>query len=169
MDDIVEHSGFSKGAIYNYFKSKDEIYFEAVNENTSSLHNTVQAQLRQMPAAVDKIAYLFDTYLNNDHHDPAEKALFQVYYEFRLQSCRDEKIANFLTQRRQHSFISLVKDIVTGGQATGEIRGGLDPLILAHTFWGMIDGASICIVTDPGYPYEQALSQMKDMFITYLA
>ncbi|WP_082926788.1 TetR/AcrR family transcriptional regulator [Paenibacillus tuaregi] len=168
MDDIVEHSGFSKGAIYNYFKSKEEIYFEAVNENTSSMHNTVKEKLAQLFTSLDKLACLFDTYINNDHSDPAEKALFQVYYEFRLQSCRDEKIASYLTRRRQESFISLIVDIVQEGQKKGEIQNELEPLILAHTFWGMIDGASICIVTDPAYPYKQALSQMKEMFVAYL-
>ncbi|MNU50253.1 putative HTH-type transcriptional regulator YfiR [compost metagenome] len=169
MDDIVEQSGFSKGAIYNYFRSKDEIYFEAVNENTSSLQSVVKEQLQQLPTSIDKVSFLFDTYLSNDHQDQTEKALFQVYYEFRLQSCRDEKIASFLKKRRQDLFINLIRDIVTDGQGRGEIRADLDAGILAHTFWGLIDGASICVVTDPDYPYEAALTQMKRMFLAYLS
>ncbi|USB33958.1 TetR/AcrR family transcriptional regulator [Paenibacillus sp. YPG26] len=169
MDDIVEQSGLSKGAIYNYFKSKDEIYFEAVNENTSSLQHAVQEQLQQLPASIDKVSFLFDTYLSNTHQDQAEMALFQVYYEFRLQSCRDEKIASFLKKRRQDLFINLIRDIITDGQGRGEIRTELDATVLAHTFWGLIDGASICVVTDPDYPYEAALSQMKQMFLAYIS
>ncbi|WP_223069427.1 TetR/AcrR family transcriptional regulator [Paenibacillus caui] len=168
MDDIVEQSGVSKGAIYNYFSSKDEIYREVINQDTLILDRIVKDELQTQGSAADKISFLFDTYLSNNHKESPLKELFQVFYELRLQSCRDEKIAEFLKQRREHSFVNLVKSIVVDGQQRGEIKAGLDAEILAHTYWGMIDGASICVVTDPDYPYKEALTQMKNMFLAYL-
>ncbi|WP_058302649.1 TetR/AcrR family transcriptional regulator [Gorillibacterium timonense] len=169
IDDIAAQAGLSKGAIYHYFRSKEEIYFEVVNENTAGLNSKLAEELEPISNALDKLAHLFDTYLSNSHLDPDVKDLFQVYYEFRLQSCRDEAIAGYFRNRRGGRMLPLVEEIVRGGQTKGEIRRDRDATVAAQTFWALIDGASISIVTDDGFPYQETLMQMKSMFLMDLA
>ncbi|MFP4459511.1 MAG: TetR/AcrR family transcriptional regulator [Candidatus Zixiibacteriota bacterium] len=37
IDDIVEIAGFSKGTFYNYFKSKEAVLLEIIDDNTEKL------------------------------------------------------------------------------------------------------------------------------------
>lgn len=168
MDDIVEDSGLSKGAIYNYFKSKDEIYLELMKSNTEETERRLKEKLEKLATAKEKLAFVFELYESNSPFESPGREMFLVHYEFRLHAQRDEKLEQLLKERKEGFFIRIVLDILNRGQINGEFKQEFDPLTMANVFWGMIDGASVSSIVDQEYPYKKAVGTMKEMFLSYL-
>ncbi len=164
MDDIVKHSGMSKGAIYNYFKSKDEIYLELMSTSTQETFEELTQALASFHHAVEKIHYLFDIYLSLDTSCDDEKGRIMVHDEFKLYAARHHEIMEKLTARRHEYFIGLLAGIIREGQRSGEFKADLQPEIMADLFWSIIDGAALQTIYSD-YPYHKVLTEMKQMFM----
>ncbi|GAA0352831.1 TetR/AcrR family transcriptional regulator [Bacillus horti] len=163
IDDIVAHSGISKGSIYNYYKSKDDIYIDLLNTNTSHYMEQITEQFSKLHSAIDKITFLFDHYINVDPQDEQRLGYVSVFYEFIFHSTRDEDIHALVTKRKNH-LLKLMKDIIEQGQQAGEVKKELDPELYAYKFWIMIDGVSIQSVFADS-PYHNVLAMLKQTYL----
>lgn len=164
MNDIVEHSGMSKGAIYNYFTSKDEIYLELMKETTERTYDNLNESIQHFKTALEKINYLFDLYLNSDDRDIEDLSKAVVHYEFRLYSFRQEELNKKVNDRKQKYFVEFMTDIIKAGQDSGEVKKELNPKLMADLFWSLIDGVTSQFVYKD-YPQNEILTEMKTMFI----
>ncbi|SFA87394.1 MULTISPECIES: TetR/AcrR family transcriptional regulator [unclassified Bacillus (in: firmicutes)] len=168
IDDIVAHSGISKGSIYNYFKSKDEIYLSLMVDNTTETNQRLLEEISKYSTAVEKIRYLFGTYLDFEPFAEKNKANVLVHYEFKLHSSRSEELLAYLKKRRQQYFIDLVADIIEDGQSKGDVKKELNARLYAEMFWSILDGVTLQTVYDD-YPYHEALKEMQELFIEKLS
>src|ERR1700730_9822305 len=64
IDDIVVKSGISKGSIYNYFKSKEEIYNAILSDKSSSRYLSFKEHIDTLRTATEKLNYFFEFYGN---------------------------------------------------------------------------------------------------------
>lgn len=163
IDDIVAHSGISKGSIYNYYKSKDEIYIELLNAATLNNIDRITEHFSRLESALNKITFLFDEYLGVDPQDPKRFSYVLVFYEFILHSTRNEEVHALVTKRKNF-LLGLLKDILHQGQLAGEVKKELDPELYAYKFWMIIDGASIQSVF-ADFPYHKALRMQKETYL----
>ncbi|MDZ5470497.1 TetR/AcrR family transcriptional regulator [Bacillus sp. 31A1R] len=168
IDDIVAHSSISKGAIYNYFKSKEEIYLELMNEQTNETNELLTEKINSFQTATERLLYLFDLYISIDPFDPDRKETIVVHYEFRLHSSRDENLRLLLQERGNRFFIDFVTKIVEQGVKTGEFKKDINPIMVANLFWTIIDGATVQAVLYKEYPYQNILECMKGMVMDTL-
>jgi len=138
MDDIAQAVGISKGTIYLYFKSKDEIFdailaersyipllidsMEYTKISTESADFSLQSFLEDMGnkflGAMDKYYPLFHLVLADAHRYPVQAE--RVYNNFILKANR--MCAEFLTAQSK----------------AGRIRELESPLITARCFMGML-------------------------------
>jgi AcrR family transcriptional regulator len=165
IDDIVAHSGISKGAIYNYFKSKDEIYLELMGANTRRILEELTSELSRQKTAYEKMEYLFSVYLDRDLTVKRNIENSVVQFEFKLHSSRSEELISILNDRRKEYFIPLIAEILSEGQLSGEFAKDFNPELYADIFWSLIDGVSLQIVYGD-YPYKSVLTEMKNMYFT---
>ncbi|WP_108671680.1 TetR/AcrR family transcriptional regulator [Peribacillus acanthi] len=165
IDDIVAHSGISKGAIYNYFKSKDEIYLELMGANTKRILEELTGELNRQKTAYEKMEYLFGVYIDRDLTVKRNIENSVVQFEFKLHSSRSEELISILNDRRKEYFIPLIAEILVEGQQSGEFAQDIDTELYADIFWSLIDGVSLQIVYSD-YPYKSVLKEMKDMYFT---
>lgn len=165
IDDIVAHSRISKGAIYNYFKSKDEIYLELMNEQTKEMNEKLTAKISSFNTAIDKILYLFELYITSNPFEPERKDSVVVHYEFRLHSSRDVNLQQLLQARGNKFFIEFLKDLFEEGKKSGEFKEDIDSHIMANLFWTMVDGATIQAILYKEFPYEKVLKTIKLMIM----
>ncbi|WP_163102477.1 TetR/AcrR family transcriptional regulator [Peribacillus alkalitolerans] len=165
IDDIVAHSGISKGAIYNYFKSKDEIYLELMGANTKRILEELTSELNRQNTAYEKMEYLFRVYLDRDLTVKRNIENSVVQFEFKLHSSRSEDLISILNVRRKEYFIPLIAEILLEGQQSGEFVQDFNPELYADIFWSLIDGVSLQIVYGD-YPYKPVLTEMKNMYFT---
>lgn len=168
VDDIVAHSGISKGAIYNYFKSKDEIYLALMDGQTNESGTKFTKAISKRETALDKLNYLIDAYLNNDPNDEENKDHALVHFEFRLYSTRKPDLKKALTERYKSFFVNLLVGIIKEGQSTGEFKKEIVPVMYADIFWAMVNGVTLQATILDEYRYKEILKEMQTMFIEKL-
>lgn len=169
VDDIVARSGLSKGAIYNYFKSKDEIYLALMERQTNDSGSEFAKAIAERETAMEKLNYLIDAYLNNDPNDQENIGEAIVHYEFRLYSTRIPKLKEMLTERYKDFFVSLLTGIIKEGQIAEEFNKDLDPGTYADIFWAMVNGATLQATILEDYQYKHILREMQTMFLEKLS
>jgi AcrR family transcriptional regulator len=165
VDDIVAHSGMSKGAIYNYFKSKDEIYLGLMEIQTSESRFKFTKAIAERKTALEKLDYMFEAYLDNDPNDEENKDLALVHFEFRLYSSRKSELKTSLTERYKAFFVVLIAGIIQEGQTSGEFDSSIEPDIYADIFWAMVNGVTLQATILDEYQYKNILREMRRMFI----
>jgi AcrR family transcriptional regulator len=163
VDDICAQSGISKGAIYNYFKSKDEIYLELISQKTEDAFNKIKNALNDFDSSREKMDYLFSIYDISFPYEEAYLGEITVSLEFKLRSSRYEDINDVLIKRRHKYFVGLMAKVIEEGQKSGEFTKNNTPETYADLFWTMMDGLLIQSVYKD-YPYHEVLKEMKAMF-----
>jgi AcrR family transcriptional regulator len=168
VDEIVTHSGLSKGAIYNYFKSKDEIYLALMEGQTNESGTKFTKEIAERETALDKLNYLIEAYLLNDPNDEDNKDHAMVHFEFRLYSTRKPEIKKALTERYKSFFVTLLAGIIKEGQTTSEFNKEIDPDMYADIFWAMVNGVTLQATILDNYSYKDILKEMQSMFVEKL-
>jgi AcrR family transcriptional regulator len=163
VDEICAESGVSKGAIYNYFKSKDEIYLELVSQTTENAFNMTREALADYKTTREKLDFMFAIYDKPFPFDEKTVGQLVVGAEFKIRSHRYPDINEFLTKRRHKYFLGLMIDIIDEGQKAGVLKKDKSPKIYAETFWAMLDGLMFQIVYKD-YPLHEVLKLMKEMY-----
>lgn len=140
MDDIVAASRLSKGALYGYFDSKEEL-FMAVREGVFQFD--LERALAAMPPGaspteklirVGELAIRFTAQLDRDFQ--------RVSFEFWTSAPRIRKLQQYFNElyHRNHR---LLVDLLREGMARGEFREDLDPQGLAWALMAVVDGLGL--------------------------
>jgi AcrR family transcriptional regulator len=138
MDDIVEEAGLSKGAVYWYFDSKDEIIKSILemylNRELQELHDLV----RQSDSVENRLMLMVD-------HLIAEleqyESVMPIAYEFYSLSTRESDIRKSLDVYFQ-KFIKIYEDLITQGIKHGELKK-VDPQETAVSILALLEGLTL--------------------------
>ncbi len=135
MDDIVQVSNLSKGAIYWYYKSKKDVYLSLVNlwvNRYSAVLNHMNAD--EKPAS-QQLQDLFQYFINQYENDPN---VFKALLEFWSMAGRDADFKQKVN-RVYNEFLELIKGILTNGVKSGEFKS-IDIDIAALSIMVNIEG-----------------------------
>ncbi|MCM3598798.1 TetR/AcrR family transcriptional regulator [Metabacillus idriensis] len=168
IDDIVAESGLSKGAIYNYFKSKEEIYLQLMQkrteENIAKLKNTFQESRNSK----EKLHQFFNNYAEIELSQKWQR-MIGVHLEFWIHSGRDEELKQVMTDRYDNVYQALLIEIIEEGIRQNEFKKETDPSLVSSMVWGTIDG--ICLhysVIGGSYPYQKQIRSLEEMVFMYI-
>ena len=135
MDDIVEKSQLSKGAIYWYYKSKEEVYLSLVDYWFLQYSSGVVDTLQQQESASDQLKALFDFFIEQFDKNPAT---FKLLVEFwRLAGLNPD--FNAKLQQVYSDFLEYIIEIIKVGIANGEFKN-VEPRITALSILINIEG-----------------------------
>jgi len=135
MDDIVAESGLSKGTLYWYFRSKDELFFSLVNSFFLEIQQDMNAIFEQDTSATDKLhslAYEFARF----YEEVAE--FLNVFFEFWMQGTLNEQL-NQLFHSMLAEYRGKIAGIIEEGMKAGEFKK-VDADQLAVTVMAAYDG-----------------------------
>jgi AcrR family transcriptional regulator len=130
---IAAEIGISEGALYRHFKSKKEVLFliQHIEEN-------LIGDLRKRPATKNILGTLEDTLRNHLSSMEQRKGIsFLVIAE--IISLGDKEL-NKRVLEVLSKYISNIKNLLLEGIKTGEIRKGIDPEMVATSFFGTLQG-----------------------------
>jgi len=138
IDDIVQESGLSKGAIYWYYKSKDEIISELLNEFFDPEEIKRMEQLLASGTAEERLhrftEYMVQEMKKMQRFRPVIQELFVI-------ASRDQKIRRMM--RRDFSAgVVLLRNIIEDGIKENEFRR-VDPSMVTVTIYQIIEGAAL--------------------------
>lgn len=142
MDDIVKTAGISKGGIYLYFKSKDEV-FQAIADNVLIKRKSILSEFSEKLSCSEKLKKYLWTIVQ--HYNKAEsKKKIRVSFEFWVEN-RDKKTIGKISKKKylNKRFTSSSEDIYSifrEGIATGEFREDLNIDTVIYLIFSTIDG-----------------------------
>lgn len=139
IKDIAMEAGFSQGFVYNYFKSKDDIFTRIVALAVEGAESSVieAGQLKGTP--FEKIYWLTEALLSY------ESIAMHHWKLIMLQAVSPEAVppkARVIFRDNAKKPIERLVPIIIEGQKAGQIAGN-DPVVLAITYFSIIQGLGI--------------------------
>ena len=167
IDDIVRHAKVSKGAIYNYFKSKEEIFLQILEDRNQAFFDGIRARFESIPDATSKLRHLLG-HLRSLPVDPDHRRYGLVHVEFWLYATRQPEL-EALIERQYSTFTELYQEIINEGKESGEFRADLDSAATSSLLLALRDGVHLHLyLTSKSHPFENMMQEMEDMLIRYL-
>nr|WP_319375039.1 TetR/AcrR family transcriptional regulator [uncultured Methanoregula sp.] len=132
MDDIAAHLGVSKGALYLYFRNKDDLVIEIVKYIHREVRDTARTAFPNN-TPLDAWTALLDRFLEND----AEYHAF--FMEIMAMTVRNPAIRESFTQSNTVA-IEMATHGIACQQSKGSVRQDADPRTLAIAIISVFSG-----------------------------
>jgi AcrR family transcriptional regulator len=148
VDDIVQESGLSKGTIYWYFKSKNDIITalsqRMLDQEIDSLYALLDAG-----GTVRERLLSYTRHVIDEVHQLAESGLLPIFYEFYALAARnsDKAIRLFIRQYLENTRTALAP-LIQQGIECGELRP-LDAEAAAMALAAQFEGCILIWAVDP--------------------
>jgi len=118
MDDIVNESKLSKGALYWYYKSKKEMYLDLVNYWVIRYSVKINHLAETNQSAPDQLKGLFSYFIDQYESDPDP---FIALTEFWSIAQKDNDFKNKLQKVYSH-FLEVLEKIISKGVKNGDFK-----------------------------------------------
>jgi TetR/AcrR family fatty acid metabolism transcriptional regulator len=133
ISEIAQKAGIADGTIYQYFKSKEDLFFSIPIEKTNEFRSQLELHLEGISGAFNKIRKFVWYFLYFFKTNPDYGRILML--EMRVsKSFVETETYGFLKQS-----VSLVMNILTEGQDEGVIRQDTDIYILRHLVLGTLE------------------------------
>jgi len=138
MEDIAAHLGVSKGALYLYFKSKDDLIFESAKNMQSPLCGM---SMMTFPTsdALDIWSEILDNFM------PFDPKINALYFELIAMAERNPKIRD-LSIKNLMDEIEMIEHKIASQQQKGHIRSDADPRTIAVALISLFNGLRMMIL-----------------------
>ncbi len=134
MEDIAHKAGYSKGSLYSYFDSKNEICFTIVNDYFSRIVELIQKISLQNISGLQKLIGIKDAFVNEYSRNSQFCNIYETfkYHQGQCVDIQEEKKANESCGGRIRQ---LIVGIVQSGIDDGSIKSTVDVTRLSMAFW----------------------------------
>jgi AcrR family transcriptional regulator len=139
IKDIAQKAGFSQGFVYNYFKSKDEIFVKIADLAAEGAAAMVKNASELEGTPYQKIYWLTEALLAPD------SVTLQHWRLIMLQASTSEAVpeeAKRISAEKMKTPFQYLIPMIEAGQAAGEILAE-NPLVLVITYFSIIQGLGI--------------------------
>lgn len=137
IDDIVAAAGMSKGSIYSYFKSKEEIFLAIAEDRFNKRHTLIKGFERNI-SSTDKIKKYIDWILYGLFEE--ENILNARFaFEFWAVASRND-IISYEAKKRYAMFYEDLSSILKEGIERGEFKTDLDIESMCYIILSSTDG-----------------------------
>lgn len=139
VENIARKAEFSKGSIYLYFNSKEEIYSQILLNDIDKFHDRV-ADILQGPSsaseALIRVAEIYVDFFLND------RELFRILMNFMLHNNDmnlPEDINNHIIKTTNKT-ISIIEQVFKYGIEKGEFPPDINLRMNRNAIWGLLNG-----------------------------
>ena len=161
VQEIADKANISKGTIYLYFKTKEDILDAASQEILQQLEEDILGAAEGLTDPFDKLSALISEALNIT---PEFEQIFTVHMEIRLFHLRNkayEKVIRHL-KRTLAKFRTIVSEIIEQGRNQGVFRIDVDAEALAICLLGIVDGIVMQYLHDKS---DFSIQDVRDEFL----
>lgn len=139
VESIAKKAELSKGSIYLYFKSKEEIYTQILLSDIDKFHGhftDILSKSKSASEAITKYAAIYvDLFLN-------DRELFRILMTFMLHTNAMDlpETLNSHIIKSTNRNINVVEEIFTYGIERGEFSPLINLRLSRNAFWGLLNG-----------------------------
>jgi AcrR family transcriptional regulator len=137
VDEIVREAGFSKGAFYVHFESKEDLFWSMLEGRISRHQDAFRETVDQANSVAENVRLILSAVFGLSEADPLWSSLFM---EFSAHAGRNEKARNLLAGMYERWRESLVS-ILEAGRAAGRIRDDIDAKFVATIIVATVQGS----------------------------
>lgn len=123
---IAQDAGISIGALYKYFRTKEDLFLAIIDESRALIMSTIRSILEAESGFFERVEALLGAAAMSAREDPD---LIKLYV-----ACTSEELAPLapeLSARIESASAGLYRAMVEEAQASGEVRGDIDPRFAA--------------------------------------
>jgi len=136
IDDIAKEAGYSKGSIYSYFKSKNEICFSIVNTYFKNILDFIQVISNEDLDGLSKLKKIKEKFIN-DYAGSSDFCTIFDSFRYHKSQCMqvEEEILRNLEYNK--TINSLFYNIINEGIEDKSIKECIDSKKLANALWNV--------------------------------
>lgn len=148
VEAIAERAGFTRGAFYSNFSSKEELFAEVLQDRVYAAYRAMaEGQLaREGPLPSPRESA--ETLAKVQAH-PDGRWLFRLWLELLLQAGRDPKMRELAAEFWRSNRLLIARIVERGAEADGRDMRGLSPERMATALIAMDIGLAIQHYVDP--------------------
>jgi AcrR family transcriptional regulator len=139
MQDVVGRSGLSVGAIYTYFRSKDELFLAGCDVTNGVAMGELADRLVRGRSVVDKLAIAIGFFLDAVDGPEGAPGMASVLVSQWSRAEHEPQVRASLTRRREQ-LMGAAQLLLREGMATGELPAWIDAEGLAAGYLLLLDG-----------------------------
>ena len=161
MQDICEEAGLSPGAVYRYFRSKEELIEGISGLRQQQNADAIQAAIDKGNTidALDELIRYFFIEVEPDMWQGTCALLLETIAE----APRNETVRSVLQRNNGHIRTELTK-LIIDSQAKGEFNASLDPEAIARVMMALYQGFVTQRLVDPDFDVLAYTKVMQALF-----
>ncbi len=149
MIDIAKAAGIGKGTIYEYFRSKEEIFSAAFHAMFADMDMMLNEGLQSTDDPTDKLELIIGITLDYHKEDAGEFAGIMMDFWAEGIRTKNEQLINTISLKQIYEqFRALISEIVIDGMNKGIFKQ-VDPIAFAAITIAALDGLFLQIIMDP--------------------
>jgi AcrR family transcriptional regulator len=136
VDEIVREAGFSKGAFYVHFESKEDLFWAMLEERLGRQQEAFRQTLDPGVPLFDNVRTVLRGIFGLHLQDPLWSAMFM---EFAAHAARDERVREKLTAM-YNSWRAFAVEALNDALEAGAVRQDIDPEFVASLLIAIVEG-----------------------------
>ncbi len=133
VSDIAGEAGIADGTVYLYFKSKDEILHSIFDRAMAEFIAEGKKELALIPEPKAKLKRIAELHLERLGADRDLAIVFQVELRGSTKHMQEFSAAGFA------EYLDIIRQTIESGQATGDFRTDIKPVVAAKILYGALD------------------------------
>jgi AcrR family transcriptional regulator len=162
VQQIVDAAGVTKGALYHYFKSKDDLLFDIYDRLLSMQREHLETLVARGLAPEQTIRLVCEDVIVTSIEGLADGAVF-----FRSQHMLSEKRQREVKQRRR-AYNDAFEAILARGRADGVFRTDIPPAILIANFFSDVHYLAQWYSPGGSLTKQQVATELTDLYLAGL-
>jgi TetR/AcrR family transcriptional regulator, fatty acid metabolism regulator protein len=134
---VAKAAGVADGTIYLYFASKDELLRSLFDDRVETLLSHMKAELPKLPSAPAKLRRILEIQLGVLGNERDLAKVFTVIFRQSTKLLKQYAATKFI------AYLETIAAVVSEGQAAGDFRPDVAPLLVARATWGALDGIAL--------------------------
>lgn len=169
MADIASEAGIGKGTIYEYFRSKEDIFSIAFTSMFKEMERQMAERLAQAHSPVDKLASIIDVTLSSFSGEQREFAGIMMDVWAEGVRHKDDRILKiFDIQQIYAQYRLMISSILQEGIEQGQFRP-VNTHMMASLMIGAMDGLMLQLIMEENvFSREDAVQIFMDGFVAGL-
>jgi TetR/AcrR family fatty acid metabolism transcriptional regulator len=159
VSDVAGEARIADGTVYLYFKSKDEILHSIFDQAMAEFIEEGKRELALIAEPADRLRRIAELHLKRLSADRDMAIVFQVELRGSTKHMREFSAAGF------GDYLDIIRKTITDGQAAGDFRTDIKPIVAAKILYGALDEmVTNWVLSEKTYPLEPLAGEVLKIF-----
>lgn len=137
MNDIAEEAELSKGTLYLYFQSKEELHFAVGMKALKLLTEHIAGEIGAEKTGLENVREALLSYLDFSEQNPMYYQAIMEFQSSKLEKIKPEDKGQII---EKGSPLFLLRDMLMKGIKDGSLRNDIEPLQMVALLWSQLTG-----------------------------